>query len=310
MGERIQIGIARDFTPAIAIAAASVRIPRRATISGMDPAGALRLGPATRADATGSRDHSPAMLASAPRRRDGDAPGGLGADARADHSGGGPAVRTGTTSARERPRPEPGPVTVIIPVRSLEGAKSRLGAVLDAEERRELVERLLRRTVAAAIACRGVGAVAVVSPDPAALALAVDLGAERVRQDSRGLNRALSDARAAFPEAERLLVLPADLASVSPRAIEALISVADDAGPPCVVLVTDRDARGTNALLLDPPDVIEFAFGGDSREAHAALAAAAGARLVEPESPLVLDLDTPDDLLRAEGVAPESLGVP
>ena len=201
------------------------------------------------------------------------------------------------------------PVTIVVPVRSFEGAKSRLGAALDAEERRELVERLLRRTLLAGLAARGVAAVVAVSSDQAVLDLAVELGAERVRQDSRGLNRALVDARAAFPEAERLLVLPGDLPAISAGAIEALVAAADAVGRPCVVLVTDRDGRGTNALLLDPPDIVDFAFGGDSREAHAALAHAAGATLVEPESPLSLDLDTPDDLLLAEQLAPESLGV-
>jgi 2-phospho-L-lactate/phosphoenolpyruvate guanylyltransferase len=207
------------------------------------------------------------------------------------------------------PNPAARLATVIIPVRSFEGAKSRLGAALDAEERRELVERLLRRAIEAALAARGVGIVAVVSRDLDVLNLAVELGAERVRQDSQGLNRALLDARAAFPEAERILVLPGDLPTVSPDAIEALLTAADEAGPPCVVMVTDRDARGTNALLLDPPDVIDFAFGGDSREAHAAQARSAGAALVELTGPLSLDLDTPEDLLVAERIAPEALGV-
>jgi 2-phospho-L-lactate guanylyltransferase len=203
----------------------------------------------------------------------------------------------------------PRPATVIVPVRSFEGSKSRLGAALDAEERRELVERLLRRTVQASLDAAGVGTVAVVSPDLAVLELAVELGAERVRQDSRGLNRALQDARGAFPEAERLLILPGDLPDISPSAIEALLAAADSAGPPCVVLVPDRDGRGTNALLLEPPGVIDFAFGGDSREAHAELARGAGAALMELGGSLSLDLDTPEDLLIAEEIAPESLGV-
>ena len=62
--------------------------------------------------------------------------------------------------------------TVAIPVRALEGAKSRLGAVLDAEERRDLVEDLLRLAVQAALATPGVGEVIVVSPDPEVLAVA------------------------------------------------------------------------------------------------------------------------------------------
>ena len=67
---------------------------------------------------------------------------------------------------------------VVIPVRALEGAKSRLGAVLDAEERRELVDLLLRQAVQAACGTEGVAVVAVVSPDPATLAVAVRAGAE------------------------------------------------------------------------------------------------------------------------------------
>ena len=67
--------------------------------------------------------------------------------------------------------------TVAIPVRAFDGAKSRLGAVLDAEERHDLVESLLRRTIAAALATPGVVEVIVVSPDPDALAVAEEAGA-------------------------------------------------------------------------------------------------------------------------------------
>ena len=67
--------------------------------------------------------------------------------------------------------------TVAIPVRALEGAKSRLGAVLDAEERRDLVEGLLRLAVDAALRTQGVGEVIVVSPDPEVLAVAEAAGA-------------------------------------------------------------------------------------------------------------------------------------
>lgn len=199
--------------------------------------------------------------------------------------------------------------TVVVPVRALDGAKSRLGAVLDPEERRDLVTRLLRRTVDAALATPGVTEVIVVSPDPEVLALASETGARPLAQGSRGLNPAIAEARAAAPDAARLLVLPSDIPGVTPAALGALLAAADAAGTPCVVLAPDRHGRGTNALLLDPPDVIDPAFGGDSRAGHAWLASSADAGFVEVPGPLALDVDTPDDLLLAEVEAPEAIGV-
>jgi 2-phospho-L-lactate guanylyltransferase len=72
-------------------------------------------------------------------------------------------------------------------------------------------------------------------------------------------------------------------------------------------MVPDRHGRGTNALLLAPPDVIDVRFGGDSRAAHAGAAAAAGASLIELGGELALDLDTAEDLLLVQRA--EALGV-
>ena len=74
-----------------------------------------------------------------------------------------------------------------------------------------------------------------------------------------------------------------------------------------MTIVPDRHGRGTNALLLAPPDAIDPCFGGDSRAAHVAAARAAGARLVELGGPLTLDIDTPDDLLLVELDHPEAV---
>jgi 2-phospho-L-lactate guanylyltransferase len=206
----------------------------------------------------------------------------------------------------------PSPTLVVIPVRSLEGAKSRLGAVLDAEERRELVEHLLRRTVAVALATPAVTRVLVVSPDPEVLAVAQAAGAEGLRQTSAGLNPGLVEARAAMAPTRhgRMLVVPGDLPAVSVEALSRLLRAADDASTTAgvVVLAPDRHGRGTNALLLDPAGIIEPDFGGDSRDAHARLALAAGAAYREvADDDIALDLDTPDDLLLAEAIHPEAL---
>ena len=200
--------------------------------------------------------------------------------------------------------PTRGPVVAIIPIGSLDGAKSRLGAVLDAEERLELTLRLARHTIAAAVATQGITETLVVTPDDAVRRLAEELGARPMRQRDGGLNRGIDAGRAEAiaAGAAAALILPIDLPEVSTDAIGAVLATLDRPGRPLVAIVPDRHGRGTNALLLAPPDAIDTCFGGDSRAAHAAAAEAAGAEYVELGGPLRLDVDTPDDLLLAEPI--------
>lgn len=205
-------------------------------------------------------------------------------------------------------------IAALVPVRGLEGAKARLGEALDAEERRALVERLLRRTVEAALATPWIVAVAVVSSDPEVLALARDLGAHDVAQRGGGLNEGLGEGRswAVAAGAGAILIVPVDLPAVSAAELGSVIRVArgiavaqstrELAARPLVTLVPDRAGSGTNVLLLAPPDAIAFTFGEGSRAAHARAAHAAGAIYLELDGPLTLDLDTPDDLLVAEAL--------
>jgi 2-phospho-L-lactate guanylyltransferase len=199
-------------------------------------------------------------------------------------------------------------VAAIIPVGTFAGAKSRLGDSLDAEERQDLVERLLARTVVAALAVDRLDDVLVASPDRDVLRRAAELGARTLRQRSRGLNAGLTEARADVVAggAEAILVLPIDLPFVTSEAVAAVLE------PPltglAVVLVPDRHGSGTNALALRPPGVIDFAFGPGSRRAHRAAAEAAGATYDEVTGPLAIDLDTADDLVYVESIAREGIG--
>jgi 2-phospho-L-lactate guanylyltransferase len=198
------------------------------------------------------------------------------------------------------------PVAAIIPVGTLAGAKTRLGETLDAEERLDLVDRLLARTVVAALGVNGLSDVLVVSPDREVLRRAGELGARTLRQRTRGLNAGLTEARAdaLAGAAEAILVLPIDLPLVTPALIADVIEPLPERDR-TVVLVADRHGLGTNALGRRPPDVIAFAFGPRSREAHRAAAEAAGARYVELDGPLAVDLDTPDDYVYVESLVAE-----
>ena len=96
-------------------------------------------------------------------------------------------------------------------------------------------------------------------------------------------------------------MLPVDLPQVTAAAIDAIADAAETAlrsepERPVVVLVTDRHGTGTTALLVAPPNAIQFLFGPDSRAAHAAAAAAAGASYVELAGPLAQRLPNPDEV--------------
>ena len=204
-------------------------------------------------------------------------------------------------------------IAAIIPVGTLEGAKTRLGEMLDAEERRDLVEGLLARTVVAALAVTSLADVLVVSPDREVLRRASAIGARTLRQRTKGLNAGLREARADVVAggATAILVIPIDLPLVTAEAIEAVAKPLTETradGAPVVVLVADRHGTGTNALGLRPPDVIDFAFGRGSRGAHVAAARASGATVVELQGPLSVDLDTADDLVFVESAEPERTG--
>ena len=201
-------------------------------------------------------------------------------------------------------------VAAIIPVGTLAGAKSRLGESLDAEERQDLVEGFLARTVVAALAVDRLADVLVVSPDRDVLARAAALGARTLRQRSRGLNRGLAEARADVDRGRRRgRPGPADRPPVrDARGDRRRRRAAGHAADRVVVLVADRHGTGTNALGLRPPDVIGFAFGPSSRDAHRAAAEEAGATVIELDGPLTVDLDTPDDFVHVESLASEGVG--
>lgn len=213
------------------------------------------------------------------------------------------------------PERKPSHLAAIIPVGTIEGAKTRLGGTLDAEEREDLVERLLERTVDAALAVDRSDDVLVISPDREVLRLASDLGARTLRQRSSGLNAGLADARddVVAGGADAILVLPIDLALVSATTLDdvldpILAGAGGDLPGPTVVLVPDRHGTGTNALGLRPPGIIDFAFGANSRDAHREAAAAAGATYLEVSGPLTIDIDTPADLVLVDSLTAEEIG--
>ena len=136
----------------------------------------------------------------------------------------------------------------------------------------------------------------IVSKDVTALDLARRRGAATLVESESGLNAALTLARewALGRGAQAVLVVPADLPLLTPADIAAVLDLGR--GSRSVVIAPDARGEGTNALLLRPPDAINFAFGPQSFYEHCAQAETSQVALWVHRSPaLAFDLDTPAD---------------
>ena len=189
-------------------------------------------------------------------------------------------------------------IWAIVPVKPLRRGKSRLAGTLSEDERAELNQSLLQRTLDTLSGLKELEQVLVVSRDPHALTIARQHGARTVREDGQPqLNTALTRATviAKVYATRGVMILPADLPLISREDVLTLIERAGD--PPVVVIAPDRHGKGTNALLISPAGLIEYDFGENSFQRHCERAQEAGARLEIVDLPsLGLDLDLPEDL--------------
>jgi len=215
---------------------------------------------------------------------------------------------------RQYRRMRGGTWTVVVPVKALAAAKTRLrGAVVDAHHE-ALVLAMALDTVVAALATDGVDRVVVVTADPVVTAEITRAGAEVTPEPAGGgLNAALAQAahaalRGPVPPGAgparaavlartvlaRAVALPADLPALRPDELGAALRAAG-AGLSAAYV---PDASGTGTVLLAAPAGGPLAprFGPGSAAAHAR----AGARRLVGDWPALRhDVDTPDDLAAA-----------
>lgn len=186
----------------------------------------------------------------------------------------------------------------IVPVKPLQRGKSRLSSILSVTERTTLNQSMLVNTLKTLKSITEIDTVLVVSRDPAALAIARDFDARTVLEDgspelNTALRRAALVAKAYY--ANQILVMPADLPLVKANHIKEFLALSTNA--PELIIAPDRRKDGTNALFINPADLIDFYYGPGSFEKHlnAAKKSDASIKIVENE-PLGLDLDLPEDL--------------
>lgn len=189
-------------------------------------------------------------------------------------------------------------IWALVPVKPLRKAKPRLSDVLSEDERALLNFTMLGQTLRTLKTMAAIDQILVVSRDSSVLALAREYGARTLQEDgqpdlSLALRRAVVVAK--MYNAESLLILPADLPLLSERDIEKMLLLANE--PPFVVIAPDRHNDGTNAIYLNPPDIIDCKIGPGS---YAYNLQQAKKKSVPVEicqlTSLGLDIDLPEDL--------------
>jgi 2-phospho-L-lactate guanylyltransferase len=183
---------------------------------------------------------------------------------------------------------------IVLPVKSLDASKARLGPVLEPLERAALTLAMLEDVLDVTLAMAG-WQTWVVSPDEAVLEVSRARGADILVEEEPPLDSAIAqaEAEATGRGADALAVLLPDTPLVTPatltRALHRL-------GP--VVLGPSADGQGTNLLVRRPPDVIAAAFGPNSAARHRRAADAAAVPITVVEDPTIaFDVDVPDDIL-------------
>jgi 2-phospho-L-lactate guanylyltransferase len=185
---------------------------------------------------------------------------------------------------------------ILVPVKDMAKAKSRMSPLLNAAERAALACALLEDLIRA---LRPIPLpVAVATNSARAAARVRTLGWEVFQEEGQISESSSVDAaskRLAGNGFDAVLRLPADLPLLRTEDVAVLLS--QPLPSPSAVMVPSRDRMGTNALLRNPPDVFPSRFGRNSFAEHIREAQAAGAHLRIVENPrIALDLDDPADI--------------
>jgi 2-phospho-L-lactate guanylyltransferase len=201
---------------------------------------------------------------------------------------------------------------VILPVKRLELAKSRLRGVVEPAVHEELALAMALDTVAAALASPVAGRVVVVSADRLVRDAAAGLGAEVILDvPDAGLNPALAYAttlvrpRGSAASLPGVAALAADLPALRAHELTAALREAEAGDTIRRAFVSDAAGTGTVLLAARPGVGLEPCFGAGSAAAHAV----SGAMALSGDWPsLRRDVDTGDDLADAVrlGVGPRT----
>ena len=192
--------------------------------------------------------------------------------------------------------------TVVIPVKALPHAKTRLAA--DVATPADLAIAFLRDTLAAVQATSSVRRTVVVTADPVVAALADQAGATPVDDSAHpGINSAVQHGAEHRAPGTAIAAIVSDLPCLTPDALTVALHAASGHRH---AFIADLDGTGTTMWFAASEAPVDPRFGAQSRTAHADAGAvdlvAAHPTLAEALVPARLDIDTVAALDRAVDV--------
>ena len=194
----------------------------------------------------------------------------------------------------------------LVPVKDLTQAKVRLSPVLSPAERHAFAAAMLEDVLLALRQASMLDRIALVTTDPHARALATQWRFEVIDEGtSRGETGAVELAVKVCRErgASSLAVIPGDIPLLTAADVDCVMQHGMQYD---VVIVPSWDSRGTNAIVLRPPDALQLRFGSWSFFPHVKQAKRRGLSYRVVRLPRVaLDVDTAEDLA---GLVPQAMG--
>lgn len=157
-------------------------------------------------------------------------------------------------------------VYAIVPVQSLDRAKSRFG---DSAGRRDLAFAMAEATLEALTGWTALCGTICVTSDPEIRHLAIGFGCEVVEDPGEGLNAAFraGKSRAEGFGATTLMLTHADFLGLEERTLDASFCEWRESGKP-LGLVRSKDGAGTNAVFMHTDAEFDPCFGEDSFARH------------------------------------------
>ncbi|HSY11556.1 MAG TPA: 2-phospho-L-lactate guanylyltransferase [Verrucomicrobiae bacterium] len=186
---------------------------------------------------------------------------------------------------------------LLIPFKSLTTAKQRLADALNATQRSQLAEAMLRDVMSATAGLKGRVDVALVTGDTRAQAIAREFGfiiIEDTRNESETAAIEMATAWCEERGYDTTIVVPADIPLIAPDELHRVLDAAPGEG---AVFVPAYDRRGSNCILRRPASIIPLRFGNDSFLPHCEAMKKTGKELIILEMPGIgLDIDNPHEL--------------